>query len=100
MSSYIKDLMDKLRPKQKAVLIALYYCCTVERDGKRFLAIGKHIPPEAVQSKLKPQFRKKVKTALDFLCAKGLARRSPTRGGVTYYLTREGFQVAELLLLE
>jgi len=98
----IEELKRKIRPKHRAVLRALCECCaSVDAKGTWFLATEKHVSAEAVQSKLKPRFRKKVKTALDYLCAKGLARRHPTHGSMTYHLTREGLRVAQILgLLE
>jgi hypothetical protein len=96
----VEEWEKKLRPKHKAVLRALCECCiTIDEKGKRFLAVHVHFPPQAVQSKLKPRFRKKVKTALGYLCAKRLARRHPTSGGMTYHLTRDGLHVAQMLNL-
>ena len=88
----------KLKPKHKAVLGTLCDCCaSVDRSGKYHISIGMHVAPEYVQRKLKTQYRNKVKTALDYLCAKGLAQQHPTGGSMTYHLTNKGLEVAHQL---
>lgn len=95
-SDEFEEWKRKVRPKHRAILFALCICCTKKMDDRRVLLRHKHVSPQAVSSKLKREHRRKVKTGLDALCAKGLTRRHPTRGGMTYHLTSLGLYVAEL----
>lgn len=66
LNGEVEEWKKKLKPKHRAVLRALCeHCATVDTKGNWHLAVHMHVRSEAVQSKLEPQFRKKVKTVLD-----------------------------------
>ncbi len=92
----LEEWKRKIRPKHRAVLFALCNCCTKKKGGRRILLSKKHVSPETVQSSMERTHRTKVKTALDRLVAKGLAYQKPTKGGMTYFLTKLGLHVAEV----
>lgn len=81
----------KLRASEKATLAALYKAC----DG----SLSAHPPIEAIQSKFKKHERHVPKKAIKILCRFALAQKHPTRGGITYSLTRDGKEYAEKNIL-
>lgn len=77
----------KLRASEEATLAALYKAC----KG----SLSAHPPIEAIQSKFKSHERHVPKKAIKILCQFGLAQKHPTRGGITYNLTKLGKEYAE-----
>lgn len=72
----------KLKPSEIATLKALMSVT----DGD----LAAHVPLQAIQSKFKKHMRHIPKKALKILCRLGFAIPHPTKGGMTYNITREG----------
>lgn len=87
---------NRLTEKQKAVLFAAYSIL----DQR----MNMHVSKQKIQNKMKGRAQFKIKKPLNELVAKGLLREGPTKGGMTYYPTSEGVDVARelfpLLFLE
>lgn len=77
----------KLKPSEKATLLALYKVC----GG----SIKCHVPIEAIQSKFKKHERHVPKKAISFLIKLGLIIKHPTKGNPTYQLTKIGKEYVE-----
>lgn len=71
-----------LKPVEVAALKALYAVA-----GS---SLSAHPPIEAIQSKFKKDKRHLAKKAIKILCRSGYVNKHPTRGGMTYGLTRVG----------
>ncbi len=63
-------------------------------------ALKCHVPIEAIQAKFKKHERHVPVKALRILARLGLVVRHPTKGGVTYQLTRIGKEYVETQLRE
>jgi hypothetical protein len=81
----------KLKPTEKATLFALYKIC----GG----SLKCHVPMEAIQSKFKKHERHVPKKAISFLLRLGLVNRHPTKGGITFELTKDGKEYVERFLI-
>jgi hypothetical protein len=59
-----------------------------------------HVPIEAIQAKFKKHERRVPVKAISMLARLGLVTRHPTKGGITYQLTRLGKEYVETQLRE
>jgi hypothetical protein len=63
-------------------------------------SLNAHVPKPAIEHRFKTHVRGYVSKTLEKLRRKGLLQWHPTRGGVTYQLTREGRDLAMKLKAE
>ena len=78
--------MTTLKPELAATLVALAECCDY--------SLGAHVPIEFVREKMPPYLEGEVNKLLKKLRAKGYVQEHPTRGAVTWQLTRLGLNEA------
>ena len=83
-------MTDSLDPFEVAVAVALATAC--------HYSLHRHIPVNAVQSKFPKNLRGDVAKSLEVLRRRGLCQKHPTRGGVTWEISRDGLQFAESTL--
>ncbi len=77
----------ELEPFDTAVLVALAQAC----NG----SLAAHPPIHAIQSRFPKHLRGEVPRSLDRLRRQQYCQKHPTRGEVTWQLTREGLRLAE-----
>jgi hypothetical protein len=78
--------MTTLKPELAATLMALAECCDYSLDA--------HVPVEFVRKKMPPYLEGEVNKLLRKLRAQQYAQQHPTRGPVTWQLTRLGLNEA------
>lgn len=80
----MKELKD-LTETEKAVLLV---CCNANN-----FSLGSHIPIEAIKKGVKKEIRSKyVKISIKKLVSNGFIIKHPTRGKITYQLSRKGLK--------
>lgn len=83
-------ILPELSTDEKAVLAALAHACNY--------SLGAHVPREAVQRRVNDCLKGDVKKILGKLRSKQLCYEHPTHGNMTWFLSRDGLNLAQELL--